>query len=95
MNAIVEQRTHWLTQFARGVSSMLGLGETVMTLSTVVRKRDLSAIWELDPVAAPPRKVQRQLMGTIEGDEQPAGGVARNDDEQRSALELQLQLAMR
>ena len=96
MNAIerVEQSAHWLTQLAHGASSVLGLGKVVVTISTMARKRDLSAIWELDPVAAPPRKVQRQLMGTIEGDEQPAGGEARNDDEQRSVLELQLQHAM-
>ena len=64
MNAIerVEQRAHWLTQLARGATSMLGLGETVMAVSTMARKRDLSAIWELDPVAAPPKRVQRHLM---------------------------------
>jgi hypothetical protein len=97
MNAIerVEQRALWLTQLAHGASSALGLGKAVMAISTMARKRDLSAIWELDPVAAPPRKVQRQLMGTIEGDEQPARGEARDDAEQRSVLELQLQHAMR
>ena len=101
MNAIerVEQRAHWLTQLARGASSMLGLGETVMAVSTMARKRDLSAIWELDPVAAPPKRVQRHLMGTVEaeGDEQPARAVhdeASEDHEQRSVLELQLQFAM-
>ena len=66
----------------------------VMTISTMARKRDLSVVWELDPVAAPPPKVQRQLMGTIEEDKQPAPGEARDDDEQRSVLELQLQHAM-
>ena len=101
MNAIdrVEQRAHWLTQLARGASSMLGLGETVMAVSTMARKRDLSAIWELDPVAAPPKRVQRHLMGTVEAeeDEQPARAVhdeASEDHEQRSVLELQLQFAM-
>ena len=101
MNAIdrVEQRAHWLTQLARGASSMLGLGETVMAVSTMARKRDLSAIWELDPVAAPPKRVQRHLMGTVEAeeDEQPARAVhdkASGDHEQRSVLELQLQFAM-
>lgn len=74
---------------------MLGLGETVMAISTMARKRDLCAIWELDPVAAPPKKVQRQLMGTIEEDEQPARDEVRDDHDQRSVLELQLQYAMR
>ena len=101
MNAIerVEQRAHWLTQLARGATSMLGLGETVMAVSTMARKRDLSAIWELDPVAAPPKRVQRHLMGTVEAeeDEQPARAVhddVGEDHEQRSVLELQLQFAM-
>ena len=95
-NAIerVEQRAHWLTQLARGASSMLGLGETVMAVSTMARKRDLSAIWELDPVAAPPKRVQRQLMGAVEEDEQPARDELREDEEQHSVLELQLQFAM-
>ena len=95
MNAIVEQRAHWLTQLAHGASSMLGLGETVMAISTVVRKRDLSAIWELDPVAASPKRVQRQLMGAVEEDEPPVRNYVRADHEQRSVLELQLQYAMR
>ena len=91
MNAIdrVEQRAHWLTQLARGATSMLGLGETVMAVSTMARKRDLSAIWELDPVAAPPKRVQRHLMGTVEAEEQPARAVhdeASEDHEQRSVL---------
>ena len=94
MNAIVEQRAHWLTQLARGASSILGLGETVMAISTVARKRDLSAFWEFDPVAAPPKRVQRQLMGAEEGDEPPIRDV-RNGHEQRSVLELRLQYAMR
>ena len=101
MNAIerVEQRAHWLTQLAHGASSMMGLGETVKAVSTMARKRDLSAIWELDPVAAPPKRVQRHLMGTVEAeeDEQPARAVhddVGEDHEQRSVLELQLQFAM-
>ena len=96
MNVIVEQRAHWLTQLARGASSMLGLGETVMAISTVARKRDLSAIWELDPVAAPPKRVQRQLMGAVKEDEPPpVRNYVRADHEQRSVLELLLQYAMR
>lgn len=96
MNAIerVEQRAHWLTQLACGASSMLGLGETVMAISTMARKRDLSAIWEWDPIAAPPKKVQRQLMG-IEEDQSPPQDEVGMDREQRSVLELQLQYAMR
>ena len=74
---------------------MLGLGEKVMAVSTIARKRDLSALWELDPVAAPPKKVQMHLMGTTEGVEQPARDELRDDREQRSVLELQLQYAMR
>ena len=74
---------------------MMGLGETVMAISNVARKRDLSAIWELDPVAAPPKRVQRQLMGGVEEDEPPVRDDVRNDHEQRAVLELQLQYAMR
>ena len=66
-----------------------------MAISTVARKRDLGALWELDPVAAPPKKVQRQLLGAVEGDEKPARDEARNDHEHRSVLELLLQHAMR
>ena len=96
VNAIerVEQRAHWLTQLAHGASSMMGLGETVKAVSTMARKRDLSAIWELDPVAAPPKRVQRQLMGAVEEDEQPASDELREDEEQHAVLELQLQFAM-
>lgn len=96
MNVIerVERRAHWLTQLACGVSSMLGFGETVMAIPSMARKRDLSAIWELDPIAAPPKKVQRQLMG-VEEDQPPPQDEVRMDREQRSVLELQLQYAMR
>ena len=73
---------------------MLDLGKTVMAISTMAQKRDLSALWELDPVAAPPKKVQRQLLG-LEEDKQPARDEVRDDSEQCSVLKLQLQYAMR
>ena len=75
---------------------MLGLGETVMAISSAVRKRDLSALWELDPVAAPPTKVQRELMSTFEEDEQQLDQhAARDENEHCSILQIQLQYAMR
>ena len=95
MNAIVESKARWLTQLAHGASSMLGLGETVMAISQVASKRDLSAIWDLDPVAAPPKRVQRQLMGAVEEDLPPVRDDVTNVHEQRAVLELQLQYAMR
>ena len=93
MNAIVERRGPWLTQLARGVSGMMGIGEAVMAISSVAHKRDISALWELDPVAAPPRKVQKQLLGTAEAEQDD--GPARHDDERRPVFEVQLQFAMR
>ena len=52
-----------MAQLAHGASSMLGLGQAAVALSSLVRKRDISTLWELDPVAAPPRSVQQRLMG--------------------------------
>ena len=91
---LVERKAHWLTQLARGASSMFGLGETLMAMSTIARKRDLSVVWDLDPVAAPPQKVQRQLLGTVERHEQAVQDEVRNNDEPSSVLKLQLQYAM-
>ena len=50
---VEQQQGSWMTQLARGASSMMGLSETAVALSSLVRKRDIGALWELDPVAAP------------------------------------------
>ena len=53
-----------LSQLTRAASSVVDIGNTTMALSSLLRKRDLSLIWQLDPVAAPPRCVQKRLLGT-------------------------------
>jgi len=85
----------------------MGVGETALVISSIIRKRDLSALWEWDPVAAPPRSVQRRLLApttTTTPHDQPqaerrerAGGNEQNpsSQEHRAVLELQLQFAMR
>lgn len=103
MHAIERARprqTNWMTQLVCGASSLMGIGETVTTITTMVRKRDLTTLWELDPVAAPPRSVQKKLRGTTvtaEPEHQPQHGNEVTNDayEERSILELQLTYAMR
>ena len=100
MTAIARAERHrtWMTQLAHGASSVLGLGRTMVALSSLAQKRDISTLWELDPVAAPPRSVQQRLMGTDDEEELPSSTPDGNDsaiDEARSVLELQLQFAMR
>ena len=69
---------------------MVGFGKTVMIISQMARKRDLKTIWELDPIAAPPKKLQRQLVGSHEVHAE-ARDKGTDGDEQRAILELQLQ----
>ena len=94
-----ELQTNWATQLARTASSTFGLGQTIAAISSIARKRDLSALWELDPVAAPPTHVQKELLGEAEQDESEQASPCipeRNDTvEMRSILELQLKFAMR
>ena len=35
------------------------------TIASMVRKRDITAFWELDPLAAPPKSMQNQLRGAL------------------------------
>ncbi len=104
MHAIERARprqTNWMTQLVCGASSLMGIGQTVTTIASMARKRDLTAIWELDPLAAPPRSVQEELRGTPvaagpEPQKSQLGDEATNDAyEERSILELQLKYAMR
>jgi len=88
---------------ASTASSVVGIANTVMAIASFVRKRDMRLVWLLDPVAAPPRCVQKRLMGTIDERNQveaqwhlPARGSRREpSDEAKSVLQLQLQTAMR
>ena len=75
----------------------MGIGKSVMALTSLAQKRDVSVLWDLDPVAAPPKKVQRQLLGTDVSEQDGEHTQARHghDDELRSILELQLTFAMR
>lgn len=95
------RQTNWMTQLVCGASSLMGIGQTVTTIASVARKRDLSALWELDPLAAPPRSVQEELRGKsiaaeLKPQESQLGSEAMDDAyEERSILELQLKYAMR
>ena len=92
-----------LSNLMHTASSVTGIGNTVMAVSSLIRKRDLSLVWQLDPVAAPPRCVQKRLMGTpinergqVEVQGRPAHGSTHEaSGEMRSVLQLQLQFAMR
>lgn len=69
------------------------------TIASMVRKRDITAFWELDPLAAPPKSMQNQLRGALvaEPDLHEEDGEESTDDalEQISILEIQLRYAMR
>ena len=85
-----------MTQLARGVTSVMGIGGTMTTIASMARKRDLTALWDLDPLAAPPKAVQEQIKGP--GGAEPHAEVQEVLDdsyEQRCILELQLTYAMR
>ena len=91
------RQTNWMTQLVCGASSLVGIGETVTTIASMIRKRDLTTLWELDPKAAPPRSVQEELRGAIVASEPEPQRTLGNDHayEERSILELQLKYAMR
>ena len=96
--ARVERHSNWMVQLAHGASSIMGLGQTAVALSSLVHKRDISTMWDIDPLAAPPRSVQQRLKGN-DNDEEPLSSTSDGNngtiDEARSVLELQLQFAMR
>ena len=96
MNVVrVDRQQRMLSQIAHSACSMMGIGQTMMALSSCVRKRDISALWELDPIAAPPPRVQMELLGT-QAEQEDLRSDAHNDlDEERNVLELQLRFAMR
>ena len=64
---------------AMGISGVAG---AVYAVSTDIRKRDLSMRWALDPMAAPPQAVQRQLRGAdsenSSDDDEPPLKVSRD-----------------
>jgi len=100
MNALVAaDQTTWWGQFVSSASSILGIGETTAALSTLARKRNLSTLWEMDPVAAPPKAVQTMLVGTPAAEDMPQTNEEDTDtegpQELRSVLEVQLKFAMR
>lgn len=89
-----------MTQLACGVSSVIGIGEVVTTIASMARRQDLTTLWELDPLAAPPRCVQEQLQGTavvaeLQPQQQQSEEISDDTYEQRSILELHLRYAMR
>ena len=96
--ARVERHSNWMVQLAHGASLIMGLGQTAVALSSLVHKRDISTLWDIDPLAAPPRSVQQRLKGN-DNDEEPLSSTSDGNngtiDEARSVLELQLQFAMR
>jgi len=91
-----------LTRIRNAAMAVGGVAGAVYAVTRGLRKRDLSAIWDFDPVAAPPRAVQNQLR-----DGEPEEGGRRvqrqrsserpdNDlDDERDVLEARLQRAMR
>ena len=74
---------------------MLGLGQTAIAITRVIRKRDLGSLWELDPGAAPTKRVQRHLLGTVEQAVPSTSQDTMRDNERYSILRMQLKFAMR
>ena len=101
MNAVVvADQTTWLDQVVSSASAILGLGDTVAAVSKLARKHSLSALWEVDPCAAPPKSVQRTLLGTASSEDASAAPGSEEDasedpQESHSVLEVQLKFAMR
>ena len=94
-NERIEPSRQWLVKLTQGASTMLGLGQTAIAITRVIRKRDLGSLWELDPVAAPPKRVQRHLLGTVEQAVPSTFRGSMRDNERYSILRLQLKFAMR
>jgi hypothetical protein len=99
-------RTTWRMRTRDIASALMGARDTARMVTTLLHKRDLGAVWEVDPVAAPPRYVQQRILGTPEAPDRPVALLPRPDDERhvgadpasfeerRSVLELQLRFAM-
>ena len=68
---------------------MLGSRQTAIAITRVIRKRDLGSLWELDPVAAPPKRVQRHLLGTVEQAVPSTSQDSMRDNERYSILRMQ------
>lgn len=92
-----------LRQIGYAAAFVSGSAAAVYTLSSALRRHDLSAIWMLDRSAAPPPAIQRELCGEhhdIESDEQSdneAGLEARDKprNEERRRLEAKMSRAVR
>ena len=101
MNAVVaaDRTTTWWEQLVSSTSSIMGFGETAVAVSSFARKRSLSALWDVDPIAAPPKAVQRTLVGTAANQDPPPPAseedAVEHSREVRSVLEVQLRFAMR
>ena len=93
-NERIEPNRQWLVKLTQGASTMLGLGQTAIAITRVIRKRDLGSLWELDPVAAPPKRVQRHLLGTVEQAVPSTSQDSMRDNERYSILRMQLKFAM-
>ena len=93
------EQTTWLGQLVGSALSIMGLGESAAALSLLARKRSLSTLWEVDSIAAPPKAVQRTLVGTAANQDPPPHTreeeVGEDPRELRSVLEVQLRFAMR
>ena len=78
----------------------MGVGSAaaaVYGLTRAIRRQDFSALWMLDPRAAPPPSVQRQLgLGGESDEDEPPRRRRRRDefDEEREELEAKMQRAM-
>ena len=98
-DVIAADQTSWLGKLLSSASSMMGMGENILAVSSLARKRDLTTLWELDPTAAPPKAVQKTLVGTaVSRDPQPPAKIdvtCEDPQETRSILEGHLMFAMR
>lgn len=77
--------------------SVGGAAAAVCAIANGIRKRDLSCLWGVDPVAAPPRDVQDQLQlgETSEMDARCRSSPMEEIQEDQKLLEAHLERAMR
>ena len=94
--------TTWWVRARDIASALIGARDTARVVSSLLQKRDLRAVWEIDPIAAPPRSVQQRILRAPEASDgmtaiAPQLNERRAPDsieERESILQLQLQFAM-
>ena len=68
-----QSMNHTLKRIGCAAAAFSGVAGAIYAVSTGIRKGDFSsALWAMDPAAAPPLSTQRQLREEDSGEEQPS-----------------------